>query len=47
MTMKTPDKLYAGVLKYASEYFRYEGKTGAEIEEEVEELKLQNDAFTC
>lgn len=39
MTMKSPDKLYAGVLKYASEYFRYEGKTGAEIEEEVEELR--------
>lgn len=39
MVMKTPDKLYAGVLKYASDYKRYEGKTAAEIEEEVEALR--------
>ena len=39
MIMKTPDKLYAGVLKYASDYKRYEGKTAVEIEEEVEALR--------
>ncbi len=39
MSMKTPDKLYEGVLKYASDYKRYEGKTKAEIEEEVSVLR--------
>lgn len=41
MVMKTPDKLYEGVLKYASDYKRYEGKSKAEIEEEVEALRNQ------
>lgn len=39
MVMKTPDKLYEGVLKYASDYKRYEGKTAAQIEEEVGALR--------
>ncbi|MCM3745354.1 carboxylesterase [Sporosarcina luteola] len=39
MSMKTTDKMYEGILKYASDYKRYEGKTGAEIEEEVEALR--------
>lgn len=39
MSMKTTDKMYEGVLKYASEYKRYEGKSKDEIGEEVEVLR--------
>ncbi|MDN4608622.1 alpha/beta hydrolase [Sporosarcina highlanderae] len=39
MSMKRTDKMYEGVLKYASEYKRYEGKSKPEIEEEVEALR--------
>ncbi|WP_339254217.1 carboxylesterase [Sporosarcina sp. FSL W8-0480] len=41
MSMKTTDKMYEGVLKYASEYKRYEGKSKEEIEEEVDALRGQ------
>jgi len=41
MSMKTTDLMYEGVLKYAREYKRYEGKNEEEIEEEVEALKKQ------
>lgn len=39
MSMKTTDKMYEGVLKYASDYKRYEGKTSDEIEQEVDALR--------
>lgn len=41
ISMKTTDLMYEGVLKYAREYKRYEGKNEEEIEEEVEALKKQ------
>ena len=46
MTMRTTDIMYEGVLKYAREYKKYEGKTDEEIEKEVEALQQQDDAFT-
>ena len=45
MTMRTTDLMYEGVLKYAGEYKKYEGKTEAEIEKEVEALRNQTNAF--
>ena len=42
MTMKTTELMYEGVLKYAREYKRYEGKDSNLIEEEVEALQKQN-----
>lgn len=39
MTMKTTDLMYEGVLKYAKDYKRYEGKTPEAIEQEIVELK--------
>lgn len=41
MSMKTTDIMYEGVLKYAREYKRYEGKSAEHIEEEVEALQKQ------
>lgn len=41
MSMKTTDLMYEGVLKYAREYKRFEGKEADLIEEEVEALKSQ------
>ena len=38
MTMKTTDIMFEGVLKYAREYKKYEGKTPEQIEKEVEAL---------
>ena len=38
MTMKTTDVMFEGVIKYAREYKKYEGKTEQEIEEEVEAI---------
>ncbi|MFD1206791.1 alpha/beta hydrolase [Sporosarcina contaminans] len=35
MSMKTTDSMYEGVLKYAREYKRYEGKSKEEIEKEM------------
>lgn len=42
MTMKTTDLMYEGVLKYAREYKKYEGKSEVEIEKEVEALQQQS-----
>lgn len=39
MTMKTTDLMYEGVVKYARDYKRYEGKTPEVIEQEIVELK--------
>ena len=39
MTMKTTDLMFEGVLKYAREYKKYEGKTEQEIEKEVEAIR--------
>lgn len=41
MSMKTTELMYEGVLKYAREYKRFEGKEADLIEEEVEALKKQ------
>ncbi|WP_404427183.1 carboxylesterase [Ureibacillus chungkukjangi] len=39
MTMKTTDLMFNGVLKYAKDFKRFEGKTESEIEQEVEAIK--------
>ena len=39
MTMKTTDIMFEGVIKYAKEYKKYEGKTEQQIEEEVEAIR--------
>ncbi|PYF05937.1 alpha/beta hydrolase [Ureibacillus chungkukjangi] len=39
MTMKTTDLMFKGVLKYAKDFKRFEGKTETEIEQEVEAIK--------
>ncbi|MCM3388683.1 carboxylesterase [Ureibacillus chungkukjangi] len=39
MTMKTTDLMFNGVLKYAKDFKRFEGKTETEIEQEVEAIK--------
>ena len=39
MSMKTTDIMFEGVLKYAREYKKYEGKTEEEIEKEVEAIR--------
>nr|WP_106780873.1 carboxylesterase [Lysinibacillus timonensis] len=39
MTMKTTDKMFEGVLKYAKDYKRFEGKNESIIEKEVEQIK--------
>lgn len=41
MSMKTTEIMYEGVLKYARDYKRYEGKDAIRIEEEVVELQKQ------
>ncbi|WP_075619827.1 alpha/beta hydrolase [Paenisporosarcina indica] len=42
MSMKTTEIMYEGVLKYARDYKRYEGKDAIRIEEEVVELQKQS-----
>lgn len=39
MFMKTTDLMYEGVVKYAKEYKKYEGKEAAVIEEEMKKFK--------
>ena len=39
MTMRTTDLMFEGVLKYARDYKRYEGKSAQQIEEEVEAIR--------
>ncbi len=39
MTMRTTDLMYEGVLKYARDYKRYEGKESSLIEKEIEALQ--------
>lgn len=39
MTMRTLDLMFEGVLAYAKQYKRYEGKTADEIEKEVEAIR--------
>ena len=39
MTMRTTDLMFEGVLKYARDYKRYEGKSAEQIEEEVEAIR--------
>jgi carboxylesterase len=42
MSMKTTDLMYEGVLKYAREYKKYEGKSKEEIEKDVTALGQQS-----
>jgi len=42
MSMRTTDIMYEGVLKYAREYKKFEGKDEEDIESEVEALRAQN-----
>lgn len=42
MSMKTTDMMFQGVLKYAADYKKFEGKSAAEIEEEMEVLRGQS-----
>lgn len=39
MTMRTTDKMFEGVLKYAQDFKRFEGKEEPQIVEEVEQLR--------
>ena len=41
MSMKTTDIMYEGVIKYAREYKKYEGKSEQEIEFDIEALRGQ------
>lgn len=41
MTMRTTDKMFEGVLKYAADFKRFEGKNEVEIEQEVEAIRLK------
>ena len=41
MTMRTTDMMYEGVLKYAREYKKFEGKSEEEIEKDIEALRAQ------
>jgi len=41
MTMRTTDKMFEGVLKYAGDYKRFEGKNDEQIEEEIEAIRKQ------
>jgi carboxylesterase len=41
MSMKTTDLMYEGVIKYARDYKRFEGKNDVHIEEEIEVLQMQ------
>lgn len=42
MSMKTTDLMFQGVLKYAGEYKKYEGKNSEQIDDEVHLLKQQS-----
>lgn len=39
MSMKTTDLMFEGVLKYAADYKKYEGKSAEDIEKEVDALR--------
>ena len=39
MTMKTTEVMFEGVINYAKEYKKYEGKTAEQIEEEIEAIR--------
>lgn len=41
MTMRTTDKMFEGVLKYAADFKRFEGKKEHQIETEIEEIRKQ------
>ena len=41
MSMRTTDLMYEGVLKYARDYKKYEGKSEEEIEKDMEALRQQ------
>lgn len=41
MTMKTTDLMFEGVLKYAKDYKKFEGKEAPLIEQELEALRVQ------
>lgn len=41
MTMRTTDKMFEGVLKYAKDYKRFEGKNEEIIEQEVEAIRAK------
>lgn len=42
MSMRTTDIMYEGVLKYAREYKKFEGKAEEDIERDIEALRAQN-----
>jgi len=42
MSMRTTDLMYEGVLKYAREYKKFEGKGEEEIERDIEALRVRN-----
>lgn len=42
MSMRSTEIMYEGVLRYAHDYKKYEGKSEGEIEEEVEALRNQS-----
>ena len=42
MSMRTTDIMYEGVLKYAREYKKFEGKDEKDIDREIEALRAQN-----
>ena len=39
MTMRTLEKMFAGVIEYAKQYKKYEGKSDEQIKEEVEKIR--------
>ncbi|MEL3962210.1 carboxylesterase [Lysinibacillus endophyticus] len=41
MTMRTTDKMFEGVIKYAYDYKRFEGKKEDQIEQEIEEIRAK------
>lgn len=41
MTMRTLDVMFAGVIEYAEQYKKYEGKSNEEIEIEIEAIRKQ------
>lgn len=41
MTMRTTDKMFEGVVKYAKDYKRFEGKQEPQIEQEVEVIRTK------
>ncbi|RUL47219.1 alpha/beta fold hydrolase [Lysinibacillus antri] len=41
MTMRTTDKMFEGVIKYAYDYKRFEGKDEVQIEQEIEAIRTK------